>query len=151
MKRIEAVIVPSTLDMFKAAAPSLGISEFELVKVYRLASNGEVRKGLYRGSEYTIDLSPRLRVEFVMFDDDVQATLHRLLELVHPESISVFRLDQEVRTLSSADTNLKDSPASDQKISMQGAETSAHAIGADSRNNAEHFPVAATRPALMRH
>jgi len=49
MKRIEAVIVPSTLDMFKAAAPSLGISEFELVKVYRLASNGEVRKGLYRG------------------------------------------------------------------------------------------------------
>jgi hypothetical protein len=57
---------------------------------------------MYRGLEFKADLSPRLRVEFVMFDDDVQAPLHQLLELVHPESISVFRLDQEVRTISSA-------------------------------------------------
>jgi nitrogen regulatory protein PII len=103
MKRIEAVITPRTLSTFKAAVPRLRISEFELVEVYGLGcetiSGG---KGIYQGSEYRADLSPSLRVEFVMFDDDVQATLHRLLELVHPESISVFRLDQEARTISAA-------------------------------------------------
>jgi nitrogen regulatory protein PII len=103
MKRIEAVITPSTLDSFKEAAFRLGISEFELVEVYRLGCETiEGANGLYRGSEYTAELSPRLRVEFVMFDDDVQKTLHGLLQLVHPESISVFRLDQEVRTIPSA-------------------------------------------------
>jgi nitrogen regulatory protein PII len=102
MKRIEAVITPSTLDSFREAATRLGISEFELVEVYRLGCESvEEASGLYRGSEYRAELSPRLRVEFVMFDDDVQKTLHRLLQLIHPESISVFRLDQEVRTIPS--------------------------------------------------
>jgi nitrogen regulatory protein P-II 1 len=110
MKRIEAVITPRTLDTFKAAAPRLGISEFELVEVYRLGSNAtEGGKGIYQGCEYRADLLPRLRIEFVMFDDDVQAALHHLLELVHPESISVFRLDQEVRTISPPNSHLKNS------------------------------------------
>jgi len=44
-----------------------------------------------------------------MFDDDVQTALHQLLELVHPESISIFRLDQEVRTISSAHSHSEQS------------------------------------------
>jgi nitrogen regulatory protein PII len=63
MKRIEAVITPGTLDTFKAVAPRLGISEFDLVEVYRLNTNTSERgKGLYQGCEYRTDLSPRLRV-----------------------------------------------------------------------------------------
>jgi nitrogen regulatory protein PII len=77
MKRIEAVITPSTVDSFKKAAVRLGISEFALVEVYRLGCKTiERANGIYRGCEYTGELSPRLRVEFVMFDDDVQKTLH---------------------------------------------------------------------------
>jgi nitrogen regulatory protein PII len=103
MKRIEAVITPSALDSFKEAAFRLGISEFELVEVYRLGCETLDRgNGLYRGSEYRSELSSRLRVEFVMFDDDVQKALHGLLQLVHPDSISVFRLDEEVRTIQAA-------------------------------------------------
>jgi len=102
MKRIEAVISPWTLDVFKEAAAGLGIREFELVEVYRFGCETPDRqKRIYRGSQFTADLAPRLRVEFVMFDDDVRNALDCLLELVHPESISVFRLDQEVRTISS--------------------------------------------------
>ena len=78
MKRIEAVITPWTLDTFKEAAPQLGISEFELVEVYRLGcASIEGGKRIYRGVEFKADLSPRLRVEFVMFDDNVQAALHQ--------------------------------------------------------------------------
>jgi len=107
MKRIEAVITPWALDAFKEAAPRLGISEFDIVQIYR--SGGALaggRKQLYRGSEFTADLS-RLRVEFLLFDDKVQSTLHQLCELLHPESITVFKLDQHVRTTSPTNGNLK--------------------------------------------
>jgi nitrogen regulatory protein P-II 1 len=140
MKRIEAVITPLALDTFKAAARRIGISEFELVEVYRLGCETiEGGKGLYQGSDYRADLSPRLRVEFVMFDDDVQATLHQLLTLVHPESISVFRLDQEVRTISSANSHLKNSLPSRQGMSTPEAAASAQIIGLDSRTDGKHF------------
>jgi nitrogen regulatory protein P-II 1 len=152
MKRIEAVITPSTLDSFKAAAPQLGISEFELVEIYRLAcETTEGGNGLYQGSEYRADLSPRLRVEFLMFDDDVQATLHQLLKLVHPETISVFRLDQEVRTISSSRSNPKSSLSSDQEIHSPDFSTSQRAIGLNSRQSGRHHEAPATSAALVRH
>jgi len=95
MKRIEAVITPWTLDVFKEAAPRLGISEFDLVEVYRSGSATTARR-LYRGHEFTADLSPRLRVEFVVFDDSLRTVLQKLLELVHPESVAIFKLDETI-------------------------------------------------------
>jgi nitrogen regulatory protein PII len=101
MKRIEVVIAPWTLGAFEEAAPRLGISEFDIAEVYCSGcATIEGHERLYRGREFTADFLPRLRLEFVLFDDEVQIALHQLLELVHPESISVFRLDQEVRTIS---------------------------------------------------
>ena len=108
MKKIEAVIPPWTLDTFKEAALELGISEFDLVEIYRSGCTTiEGRQRLYRGQEFAADLLPRLKLEFVLFDDDVTTTLHRLLELVHPESIAVLKLDQ---TLRPAKGHLTDSP-----------------------------------------
>jgi nitrogen regulatory protein PII len=107
MKRIEVVITPWALDAFKEAAPRLGISEFDIVQIYR--SGGALagsRQQLYRGCEFTADLS-RLRLEFLLFDDKVQSTLHQLCDLVHLESITVFKLDQHVRTTSPTNGNLK--------------------------------------------
>jgi nitrogen regulatory protein PII len=113
MKRIEAIITPWSLDEFKETAPELGIAEFELVEVYRSGCETiERSKRFYRGQEFNAGFSPRLRVEFIMFDDDVQAAVHQLLERVHPESISVFRVDQEARTLAPATSHLKTSGSS---------------------------------------
>jgi nitrogen regulatory protein P-II 1 len=152
MKRIEAVITPSTLDIFRAAAPQLGISEFELVEVYRVGSNTTYGgKGICQGSEYRADLSPRLRVEFVMFDDDVQVTLHRLLELVHPESISVFRLDQEVRTICPASPHLEGSLPPCQGMITPEAASSARAISQNSRQNGKTGAITAIHAAPIRH
>jgi nitrogen regulatory protein P-II 1 len=98
MKRIEAVITPWSLDTFKEAAPGLGITEFDLVEVYRSGcATSDRQKILYRGLEFTADIEPRLKIEFVLLDDDVQTTLHQLIELVNPESIAIFRLDQTLR------------------------------------------------------
>src|SRR5271170_5173558 len=98
MRRIEVVITPWTLDTFKEAALELGIAEFNIVEVRRCGAGAiESQKRLYRGQEHTVDLLPRLKLEFTLFDDDVKATLQQLLELVHPESIAVFKVDQSVR------------------------------------------------------
>jgi nitrogen regulatory protein PII len=107
MKRIETVITPWTLDAFKEAAPELGISEFDIIEVYRSdCTTNEGRQRLYRGRTFAADLLPRLKLEFVLFDDDVQSTLHQLLELVRPESIGVFQLDQTHRPANNHLTNL---------------------------------------------
>lgn len=99
MKRIEAVITPWTLDTFERAAFRLGISEFDVVDVYRAGCEIiEQRERLYRSNEFATDLLPRLKLEFVLFDNDVQTTLHRLLELVNPESIAVFKLEHTLRS-----------------------------------------------------
>jgi len=120
MKRIEAVITPWTLDTFKEAAPGLGISEFDLVEVHRSGCKTvEAQRRLYRGSQYTADL-PRVRLEFVLLDDDVQTTLHQLDKLIHPESIAVFTLDQIVRTIPSTNGHFKQSPRPWQTISEPG-------------------------------
>jgi nitrogen regulatory protein PII len=110
MKRIEVVITPWTLDAFKEAAPQLGISEFDLIEIYRSGyATIKERQRIYRGCEFTIDLVARFRIEFVLFDDDLQAKLDHLIELVHPESIAIFRLDQ---TISPAKGQLKSTPPS---------------------------------------
>jgi nitrogen regulatory protein PII len=149
MKRIEAVITPWTLDTFKEAAPQLRISEFELVEVYCSGCETNERgKRVYCGLEFKGDFLPRLRVEFVMFDDDVQATLHQLLELVHPESIAVFRLDQEVRTISSANSDLKHSPPSGQRM---GTPEASRAISQNSRQNGKPGAITPIHAAPIRH
>jgi nitrogen regulatory protein PII len=127
MKRVEAVIAPWSLDEFKEAAPKLGISEFTIVEVHRSCGKTmRSQKRLYRGNEYTVDLLPRLKLEFVLFDEDVQTALHELVELIHPETIAVFRLDQ---ILSSLTDRLTSSSMLDRVSNRQnGAVMSQHII-----------------------
>ena len=94
MKRIDIQGERSDHCFFREAALRLGIAEFDVVQVYRAGRATAGRRQLYRGCEYAVDLVPSLRLEFVLFDDDVQTTLHDLLELVHPESIAIFTLNQ---------------------------------------------------------
>ena len=139
MKRIEAVITPWTLDTFKEAAPGLGISEFDVVEVFRSGcalTDGQQR--LYRGREFRADLLPRLRLEFVLFDDDVQATLHRLLELVHPESIAIFRLD---RTIAPAKAHLNNAPPLRQTRTNQGEAPTRQLVGFLPRTGAKDSDI----------
>ena len=67
MKSIEVVITPWSFDTFKDAAPRLGITEFDLVEVYRSdCTTIGTHKRLYRGREFTADSLPCLKVEFVL-------------------------------------------------------------------------------------
>ena len=67
MKKIEAVIKPFKLDDVKEALTELGVIGMTVTEVKGFGR----QKGhteLYRGSEYTIDFLPKIRIELVVAD-----------------------------------------------------------------------------------
>ena len=65
MKRIDAIIQPFKLDDVKAALTELGIVGMTVTEVKGFGR----QKGhteIYRGSEYTVDFLPKLKLELVV-------------------------------------------------------------------------------------
>ena len=74
MKKIEAIIKPFKLEEVKDALAEIGIEGMTVTEVKGFGR----QKGhteIYRGSEYTVDFLPKIKVETVVADDIVnQAT-----------------------------------------------------------------------------
>ncbi len=74
MKLIIAVIRPHKLNDVKEALSTIGIVGMTVTEIRGHGrQKGHVER--YRGSEYTIDLLPKVRVETVVREDQVEATL----------------------------------------------------------------------------
>ena len=74
MKKIEAVIKPFKLDEVKEALQELGVQGMTVLE----AKGYGRQKGhteLYRGAEYVVDFLPKIKVEVVIADDQLQAAL----------------------------------------------------------------------------
>jgi nitrogen regulatory protein P-II 1 len=70
MKKIEAVIQPHKLDDVKEALKAAGVDGMTLSEVHghgRQKGHTEV----YRGSEYKIDVRPKIKIELVLADADL--------------------------------------------------------------------------------
>jgi nitrogen regulatory protein P-II 1 len=67
MKKIEAVIKPFKLDDVKEALSELGVVGMTVTEV-RGFGRQKGHTELYRGSEYTIDFLPKVKVEVVVAD-----------------------------------------------------------------------------------
>ena len=68
MKRIDAIIQPFKLDDVKAALTELGIVGMTVIEVKGFGR----QKGhteIYRGSEYTVDFLPKLKLELVVTEE----------------------------------------------------------------------------------
>jgi hypothetical protein len=85
MKRIEAVIMRSALDDFHRCARQLGIFGFDLSE----------EQSKLRGPHRTSDTTSRLRVDFAVPDEETKPSIHAVLESVHPDSIAIFKFDQD--------------------------------------------------------
>ena len=71
MKKIEAIIKPFKLDDVKEALTGMGIEGMTVVEVKGFGR----QKGhteIYRGSEYTVDFLPKLKLEIVVSDANAQ-------------------------------------------------------------------------------
>jgi nitrogen regulatory protein P-II 1 len=78
MKLVVAIIKPFKLDEVKDALKDLGVTGLTVSDAQgfgRQRGHTEV----YRGGEYTIDFVPKVRVEILVEDGDVERVVHTLL------------------------------------------------------------------------
>jgi nitrogen regulatory protein P-II 1 len=79
MKKIEAIIKPFWLEEVKNALGELGIHRMTTTEVKgfgREAGHTEV----YRGSEYTINFVPNIKIELVVTDEQLEAAVKAIAE-----------------------------------------------------------------------
>lgn len=79
MKKIEAIIKPFKLEEVKDALHEIGIQGLTVTE----AKGFGRQKGhteIYRGSEYTVDFLPKLKVELVITDDLVDRAVTAIIK-----------------------------------------------------------------------
>jgi len=77
VKKIEAIIKPFKLDEVKEALQEVGLQGMTVVE----AKGFGRQKGhteLYRGAEYTVDFLPKLKLEIVVADDQMEAAVEAI-------------------------------------------------------------------------
>jgi nitrogen regulatory protein PII len=103
MKRIELVIDPGTLDLFRDAAKDLNLTDYDVTEVRRtLPASIRERQRLYRGHAFVLDLVERLKIDLMVADDTAMQIARELVENVRPESMAILKLEQAVVATSQA-------------------------------------------------
>jgi nitrogen regulatory protein P-II 1 len=77
MKKIEAVIKPFKLDEVKEALQELGVQGMTVLE----AKGYGRQKGqteLYRGAEYVVDFLPKIKIEVVIADDQLERAIEAI-------------------------------------------------------------------------
>jgi nitrogen regulatory protein P-II 1 len=78
MKKIEAIIKPFKLQEVKEALNELGIQGMTVTEVKGFGR----QKGhteIYRGNEYTIDFMPKVKIEMVLPDPQIDAAVEAII------------------------------------------------------------------------
>lgn len=79
MKKIEAIIKPFKMEDVKEALAEIGIEGLTVTEVKGFGR----QKGhteIYRGSEYTVDFLPKVKLEIVVSDDRVQKAVEVVVQ-----------------------------------------------------------------------
>ncbi len=101
MKKIEAIIKPFKLDEVKEALQDVGVQGLSVVEVKGFGR----QKGhteLYRGAEYVVDFLPKVKIEVVLSDDQVDAAVQAIIDAAKTDKIGdgkifVSSIEQAVR------------------------------------------------------
>lgn len=101
MKKIEAIIKPFKLTEVKDALHEIGVTGMTVTEVKGFGR----QKGhteIYRGSEYTVDFLPKVKLEIVLPDDQTQAAVDTIIKAAHTGKIGdgkifVIPVDSAIR------------------------------------------------------
>ncbi len=101
MKKIEAVIKPFKLDEVREALSEIGVNGLTVTEVKGFGR----QKGhteLYRGAEYVVDFLPKIKLELVVADNMVDASVEAIIKAAHTGKIGdgkifVSEIEQVVR------------------------------------------------------
>ncbi|MBR9765113.1 MAG: P-II family nitrogen regulator [Rhodobacteraceae bacterium] len=86
MKKIEAIIKPFKLDEVKEALQDVGVQGLSVIEVKGFGR----QKGhteLYRGAEYVVDFLPKVKIEAVLDDDQVDGAIQAIIDAAKTEKI----------------------------------------------------------------
>jgi len=86
MKKIEAIVRHFKLEEVKNALTEAGISGMTITEV-RGFGRQKGHTEMYRGTEYTIDFVPKVKVEVVVDDGKVQAVLQSIVKVAYTGQI----------------------------------------------------------------
>ena len=81
MKKIEAIIKPFKLDALKEAVSGLGIHGMTVTEVKGFGRQ-KGHKEVYRGAEYVVDFIPKVKVEIVANDDQIDQIINTIVGAV---------------------------------------------------------------------
>lgn len=79
MKKIEAIVKPFKLQEVKEALNEMGIQGMTVTEVKGFGR----QKGhteIYRGSEYTVDFMPKVKIEMVLPDNQIQPAIEAIIK-----------------------------------------------------------------------
>lgn len=101
MKKIEAIIKPFKLEDVKEALSGLGVEGMTVSEVKGFGR----QKGhteIYRGSEYTVDFLPKIKIEIVLGDSMVNSAVEAIVKAAKTGKIGdgkvfVSAIDEAVR------------------------------------------------------
>ena len=101
MKKIEAIIKPFKLEEVKDALGEVGIEGMTVTEVKGFGR----QKGhteIYRGSEYTVDFLPKIKIELVVADGRIEAAIAAIVKSAKSGKIGdgkvfVTNVEQAVR------------------------------------------------------
>ena len=101
MKKIEAIIKPFKLDDVREALTEIGITGMTVSEVKGFGR----QKGhteLYRGAEYVVDFLPKVKIEVVLADDQLDSAIEAILTAAKTDKIGdgkifVSNVDQAIR------------------------------------------------------
>ena len=82
LKKIEAIIKPFKLDEVKEALNEVGVSG---LTVFEVKGFGR-QKGhteLYRGAEYVVDFLPKIKLEFIVDDENLDKVIDTIKNAAH--------------------------------------------------------------------
>lgn len=86
MKKIEAIIKPFKLDDVKDALNEIGIHGMTVTEVKGFGR----QKGhteLYRGAEYVVEFLPKIKIEAIVSDEDVEKVIETILKIARTGNI----------------------------------------------------------------
>ncbi|MCU0911365.1 MAG: P-II family nitrogen regulator [Rhodobacteraceae bacterium] len=101
MKKIEAIIKPFKLDEVKEALQEAGVQGLSVIEVKGFGR----QKGhteLYRGAEYVVDFLPKVKIEVVLPDAQVEAAIDAIIAAAKTDKIGdgkifVSTVEQAIR------------------------------------------------------
>ena len=101
VKKIEAIIKPFKLDEVKEALQDLGVQGLSVIEVKGFGR----QKGhteLYRGAEYVVDFLPKVKIEVVLDDDQVDGAIEAIVQSAKTDKIGdgkifVSSIEQSIR------------------------------------------------------